>query len=675
MVALAAIALAVPAKLVCSEPLDDPLGIAGSPVELTAFQGGRVSLEGGDGWLNTRGPIHIEELRGKIVLLDFWTYCCINCHHVLPDLAFLEDKYKNELVVIGVHTAKFPAERDTDNIRKKVAEYRIKHPVINDAHQVLWQRFGVSSWPTLVVIDANGNYRGSAPGEGNRAVLDEVIGRLVAEHRARGELNETPLRFFPESEKPQTTGLLFPGKVVADAAGKRLFVSDTGHNRIVITDLTGKVQKLVGNGTEGLKDGSFEKAEFNRPQGMCLVGETLYVADTENHAIRAIDLKLDRVETVAGTGAQSARRRGSGRARSTGLNSPWDLIQIPGTQSLAVAMAGPHQIWRFDLATGTIGVWAGSGTENIQDGTFASADFAQPSGLATDGETLYVADSEVSGVRAITATGRDWDTVHTIVGVNLFGYGDRDGRGPEVRLQHCLGVVFAEGKLYIADTYNNKVKVCEPHIRSVTTFLGSGKAGSTDDPPLFDEPGGLSYAGGTLFVADTNNHLIRTVDLKTRKVSTLAIDVKAPSPEEPRPSFPRPVNVKVAPAKVAPGSKLSVDVSLTLPEGFKLSPDVRMPYLVEEAGTTGLLDLSSPAARGVRLDQPDSRFTIPVMLTKPAEAGQTLDLKVSVGAFFCSNRSSLCTVKSFVWNVPITFVEGAPASVALETPPAVDAAP
>jgi thiol-disulfide isomerase/thioredoxin len=100
-------------------------------VKLASYQQpGRLSLEGGAGWLNTSGPIHLEELRGKVVLLDFWTYCCINCMHVLPDLAFLEDKYKNELVVIGVHTAKFEAEKSTENIRKKVAEYRIKHPVM-----------------------------------------------------------------------------------------------------------------------------------------------------------------------------------------------------------------------------------------------------------------------------------------------------------------------------------------------------------------------------------------------------------------------------------------------------------------------------------------------------------------------------------------------------------------
>ncbi len=182
-------------------------------------QGGTPSLKGGVGWINS-GPISLPELRGKIVLLDFWTFCCINCHHILPDLAKLEEKYKNELVVIGVHTAKFDAERDTENIRRKVREYRIKHPVVNDANQVIWRHFGVQSWPTLVLIDPNGKYLGGLSGEGHYDELDQVIGKLVQQHKARGDLNLTPLKFSAEMERPSNGPLLFPGKVLADQKGQ-----------------------------------------------------------------------------------------------------------------------------------------------------------------------------------------------------------------------------------------------------------------------------------------------------------------------------------------------------------------------------------------------------------------------------------------------------------------------
>ena len=367
-------------------------------------QGGTPSLKGGVGWINS-GPITLPELRGKIVLLDFWTFCCINCHHILPDLAKLEEKYQNELVVIGVHTAKFDAERDTENIRRKVREYRIKHPVVNDANQVIWRHFGVQSWPTLVLLDANGKYLGGLSGEGHYDELDQVIGKLVEMHKAKGDLNLTPLKFSAEMERPSNGPLLFPGKVVADGKGKRLFISDTGHNRIIQTNLEGANPVVIGDGEEGFEDGAFEKSRFNRPQGMYLDGEILYVADTENHAIRAVNLGSRSVATIAGIGTQSPRMQAipfSGPAKSTALSSPWDLIQLPGERALYIAMAGPHQIWKLDLDSLTVGVFAGSGYENILDGPPDTARFAQPSGLATDGENLFVADSEVSGIRAIT---------------------------------------------------------------------------------------------------------------------------------------------------------------------------------------------------------------------------------------------------------------------------------
>ena len=281
---------------------------------------------------------------------------------------------------------------------------------------------------------------------------------------------------------PHQGPLLYPGKVLADRTGNRLFISDTGHNRIVVTDLNGKSPVEIGSGGEGFVDGGYDKARFNRQQGICLAGETLYVADTENHAIRAIDLKSKTVSTISGTGSQAARSpldRYVGAARTSALSSPWDIIQIvPGSPAFYIAMAGPHEIWKLNLKTGKIGVWAGSGYENIEDGDLDIAKFAQPSGLATDGKNLFVADSEVSGVRVITGINTDHPEVGRIVGQGLFKFGDIDGTGADVRLQHCLGLAYGGGKLFIADTYNNKIKVCDPSTLTVKTFAGDGKPGS-----------------------------------------------------------------------------------------------------------------------------------------------------------------------------------------------------
>ncbi|MBI1917008.1 MAG: redoxin domain-containing protein [Planctomycetes bacterium] len=484
-------------------------------------------LEGGVGWLNTAGPLKLKDLRGKFVLLDFWTFCCINCLHTLPDLAKLEKKYGDQLVVVGVHSAKFENEKDSDNIRKAILRYEISHPVVNDAHMRIWRTYlgREGSWPTLVLIDPEGNAVWLGQGEGNYEKVDDLLTRLIKVHRKRKTLNEKPIKFeLARFSENGSSPLFFPGKVLADAASKRLFIADSTHHRIVITDLDGKKIAVAGTGEAGLKDGSFDKARFNDPQGMALKGETLYVADRKNHAIRALDLKKQGVRLIAGNGEQGQDRQGGGDALKIGLNSPWDLF-VSGND-LYIAMAGYHQIWKMDLGKGEAERYAGRGLENIHDGPLTRSLFAQPSGLASDGTTLYVADSEVSGIRAVPMDGKG--EVKTIVGEGLFEFGDNDGTGDQVRLQHALGVAWAEGKLFVADTYNSKIKVIDPDKKSCKTYLG-GEPDGWLAGPLFSEPGGLSYANGKLYVADTNAHRIRVVDLKTKKVSTLNLQgVDAP---------------------------------------------------------------------------------------------------------------------------------------------------
>jgi sugar lactone lactonase YvrE/cytochrome oxidase Cu insertion factor (SCO1/SenC/PrrC family) len=480
-------------------------------------------LEGGVGWLNTAGPIHLKDLRGKIVVLDFWTYCCINCIHTLPDLARLEKKYANELVVIGVHSAKFDTEKGNDNIKKAILRYEIRHPVVNDANMTIWRTYGVNSWPTLFLIDPEGYVVGRGSGEGLYEPLDKRIAELIEIHRKKKTLNERPLKFELAREEGDSP-LFFPGKVLADAAGQRLFIADSTHHRIVITDLDGKKIAIAGTGSPGKADGPFARATFNDPQGMTLDGETLYVADRKNHLIRRLDLKKQTVETVAGTGEQGHDRFEGGPAREVGLNSPWDLLRIG--KKIYVAMAGHHQIWVLDLGKGRIEPYAGDGRENIRDGTLSASRFAQPSGLATDGTWLYVADSEVSAVRAVPL--KPDGKVRTLVGEGLFDFGDVDGPGDKARLQHALGVAYHDGKLYVADTYNSKLKVIDLASREVKTYLG-GDAEGWLTTPTFSEPAGLSYADGKLYVADTNAHRIRVVDLKTRTLSTLKLQgVEAP---------------------------------------------------------------------------------------------------------------------------------------------------
>ncbi len=474
-------------------------------------------LTGGVAWLNTEKPLNLPDLKGRVVLLDFWTLCCINCIHVLPDLAKLEAKYPGVLVVIGVHSPKFENEKNTESIRKAVLRYQVKHPVVNDADHKIWRRYRVNSWPTLMLIDPEGNIYGKLSGEGVYDVLDHHIGKMVKEYKAKKMLREDSID-FKLIQEPEPKSLFFPGKVLADEASKRLFIADSTNNRVVVTSLDGKKIAIAGDGVEGNKDGTFAEARFSDPQGMALDGEILYVADRKNHNIRALDLKAMTVKTVAGIGEQDREARGrSGAALKIGLNSPWDLLLHQG--KVYIAMAGHHQIWTFDPKAERVAPYAGNGREDLGDGPLRESMFAQPSGLATDGKNLFVADSEVSAIRSVPLDGKG--EVKTIVGEGLFEFGDVDGVGAKVRLQHALGVAQYKGMLYVADTYNSKIKLIDPERRTCVTWLG--------DPPgwlkekMFNEPAGISVAGDNLYVADTNNHRVRVVNLKTKEATTLEL--------------------------------------------------------------------------------------------------------------------------------------------------------
>ena len=482
---------------------------------------------GADAWLNTDGgkPLSIKDLKGQVVLLDFWTYCCINCMHVFPDLHYLEQKYKGQpVVVIGVHSGKFDQEKDADHIRQAILRHNITHPVAVDSEYKIWNAYGVSSWPTLIVIDSQGYGVMGWAGEGKRDAIDRKIAELLAEGRANGTLAK-PMQFKAERDSFKSGVLEFPGKVLA--AGNRLFISDTNHNRVLVADLNGKVGQVIGDGTIGLKDGAFAAAQFHQPQGLALSndGKTLDIADTENHALRAAGLERGAVITLAGNGQQARRLPHNSPAKTTELTSPWDLARVG--DKVYIAMAGIHQVWVMDLRQGTIGVFAGTGREAAVDGPNATAGFAQPSGLSTDGRTLYVADSEASSIRTISL-GPD-DQTRTLAGSGeLFGFGLRDGPARQALFQHPLGVALAGGDmLFVADSFNNVIRRIDLGANQVERWLGSGAADpGTEAAPNLYEPGGLCALGNTLYIADTNHHRILAVDIATKKSRVLNVNIE-----------------------------------------------------------------------------------------------------------------------------------------------------
>jgi hypothetical protein len=440
--------------------------------------------------------------------------------HTFPQLRKIERKYGDQVIVVGVHSPKFPAERETANLREAVLRYRIDHPVVNDRDFAVWNQFGGRAWPTLMFIDPQGRVIGKHEGELPFEQFDPLVESMLKEFKERGILNAGAAPIDLEQIREPARTLKFPGKVLA--TGDALYIADTNHHRIVKASLDGGIQRSFGSGEPGLVDGSAERAAFQQPQGMATFGTTLYVADTENHAIRSIDLETGAVATLGGTGEQALAAGAGGPGRSTALSSPWDLALGDGV--LYIAMAGTHQIWSFDLQSGAVAPFAGTGREGLLDGPAGQAWFAQSSGLARAGGHLYVADSEVSAVRDIDLRPR---MVTTIVGEDLFVFGDQDGEGDAVRLQHPLGITAHDGVVFLADSYNHKIKRLEPRRRAVTTWLGSGAAGRADGlrtSASFREPGGVCAGVNGLYIADTNNHRIAVADWATGTVRTLIGD-------------------------------------------------------------------------------------------------------------------------------------------------------
>ncbi len=603
-------------------------------------------------WLNTERPLTLEQLKGKVVVLDFWTYGCINCMHVIPDLKRLEAEYPDELVVIGVHSAKFENEGDTDNIRRVILRYELVHPVVNDREFIVWRTWGAQAWPTLVIIDPAGNVVGGHSGEGVYPLFKPVIESLVNEFDAQGLVDRTPLKLKLEKEGLPETVLSFPGKVLADEAGGRLFIADTNHNRIVVAEIdSGEVLSVIGGGQVGFEDGDYQTSAFADPQGMALSedGGTLYVADTENHAIRQVDLESQTVTTLAGTGQQARQYppRG-GQVPSVDLNSPWDL-ELDG-QRLYVAMAGSHQLWVVDLASGALEPFAGSGREGTKDERLANAELAQPSGLALDGDgRLYFADSESSSVRW-AETDPNAGKVATLVGsgASLFDFGDVDGVGNEARLQHPLGVVYYDGALYVADTYNSKIKRADPETREIETYLGSEHGWRDGTDPLFYEPGGIDAASGKLYVADTNNHTVRVVDLDSQEASTLVLKgIERFMPSADDKNFAGQV-VRLDPARLAAGpGRLRLDVQI--PAGYKVN-DLAPSSMAWEVDN-GVVVLPPDANRS----EVAPEFPLEMEATfNPGEGVLTGDLTI----FYCEAESqSICLIEQVRLEAPLTVEE------------------
>ncbi|EFL33492.1 NHL repeat containing protein [Streptomyces viridochromogenes DSM 40736] len=575
-------------------------------------------LTGKGGWLNTGGQQYtLADLRGRIVVLDFWTFCCVNCLHVLDELRELEEKHRDTVVVIGVHSPKFVHEADHRAVVDAVERYGVEHPVLDDPELATWKQYAVRAWPTLVVIDPEGYVVAQHAGEGHVHAIERLVEELEAEHTAKGTLRRGDGPYV--APEPEPTVLRFPGKALLLPSGNFLVSDTTRHQLVELAGDGESVVRRIGSGARGFADGSADEAAFNEPQGLTLLDDgSVVVADTVNHALRRLDLATGEVTTLAGTGRQWWQGSPtSGPAREVDLSSPWDVAWWQ--DKVWIAMAGVHQLWAYDPADGTVAVTAGTTNEGLVDGPGGEAWFAQPSGLAAAPDRLWLADSETSALRWVEPDG----SVHTAVGTGLFDFGHRDGAAGQALLQHPLGVTaLPDGSVAVSDTYNHALRRYDPATGEVTTL-------ATD----LREPSDAVLVGEDIVVVESARHRLTRLRLPEEavKVPEVAHRTQREATE------------------VAPG-RLRLDVIFQAPAGQKLD---------ERYGPSTRLLVSSTPPELLRGGEGAGTDLSRALELDPAVPEGVLH--VSAMAASCDddpdNEYPACHVHQQDWGVPVRLTE------------------
>ncbi|WP_180686120.1 NHL domain-containing thioredoxin family protein [Streptomyces gossypiisoli] len=575
-------------------------------------------LVGRGGWINTGGEeLGLGKLRGRIIIVDFWTFCCVNCLHVLDELRELEEKHRDTVVVIGVHSPKFVHEADHAAVVDAVERYGVEHPVLDDPELGTWKQYAVRAWPTLVVIDPEGYVVAQHAGEGHVHAIERLVTELEAEHAAKGTLRRGDGPYV--APEPEPTVLRFPGKALLLPGGTFLVSDTTRHQLVELAEDGESVVRRIGSGARGFADGAAEAASFNEPQGLALLDDgSVVVADTVNHALRRLDLTSGEVTTLAGTGRQWMQGDPtSGPGREVNLSSPWDVALFDGR--VWIAMAGVHQLWAYDPADGTVSVAAGTTNEGLVDGPAADAWFAQPSGLAATPERLWLADSETSALRWVDLDG----TVHTAVGTGLFDFGHRDGPADQALFQHPLGVTaLPDGSVAVSDTYNHALRRYDPATGEVTTL-------ATD----VREPSDAVLVGDDIVVVESARHRLTRLRLPEEAVRVEAVAHRT----------------QRAATEVAPG-RLQLDVIFQAPAGQKL--DTRY------GPSTRLLVSSTPPELLTHGEGAGTDLSRALELNPAVPEGV---LHVSAMAASCdddpANEYPACHVHQQDWGVPVRLTD------------------
>jgi thiol-disulfide isomerase/thioredoxin len=586
----------------------------------------------GDTWLGTAGRrLSLHDFRGRFLLLDFWTLCCVNCHHVLAELRPIESEFADALTVVGIHSPKFEFEKDSNSVLSAVHRHGIDHPILNDPEMATWSSYNVRAWPTLILVDPEGEIVGTWSGEGHGHAISATLTDLIPQYAANGSLIRGKGLFA--AEEPLAGTYLQPGKIET-LDSERILVSDSGHHSLAISLVTAPNQPLqrIGTGKRGFTDGSFNQAQFNEPYGTVVlptdiadkVGYRVVVADTVNHALRGLDLIEGTVTTIAGTGQQwRPGEPTSGNALATNLTTPWDVAWF--NNLVYIAMAGDHRIWTFDPIAQTVNVVAGTTHEGLVDGPASEAWFAQPSALAVTSDSLWIADSETSALRQIKH-----DNVITAIGTGLFDFGHIDGSGDSARLQHPLGLaVHPDGSIYIADTYNGAIRRFDPKTNNVSTVARD-----------------LAEPSDICFSADGNSILV--VEAASGDITTIPVGqsttVAGQTMRTVRPEI-----------DIAAGS-VTVQVTFTPPPGEKID---------DRYGPSTQLSISASPAHLILSGQGTSSDLVRTVTINPDVKSGVLHVAAKGASCDADSEHGACHMHQQDWGVPVRITKSGTASIEL----------
>ena len=591
-------------------------------------------------WLNVSEPLKASNLEDRVILLDFWTYACVNCMHMIPEIKKLEEEFGSKLTVIGVHSGKFDNEKNVEGIRNAIVKYDISHPVVNDSKFNIWNNFKVKSWPTLILIGPNGQIKGTYVGEGTSQQIREDVTKLVKKYRY--SLNRDPLPIVPEKNKIVGHVLSFPSKLeyVKDFESKgiaktpAILISNSGKNTIIVSSLSGDILLEIGSGKKGLTDGTIGSASFNNPHGLLYKNSVIYVADTGNHALRKIDLKKNEVSTIAGSGARGQILLESKTAKESDLASPWDLEFFPDKNNIIIANSGTHQLLKYDITKEAISPFAGNGVEGIIDGSYPKNNLAQPSAINIFSEKLYFIDSETSSLRVADKNG----LVKTLIGSDLFKFGHKNGPAKEALMQHPVGLAVDDTGIYIADTHNSIIRKYDVSQATISDYSGSGKKNSDIGSNLknvsYNEPEDIVAVLDKFYIADTNNNRILVINRNSGDVSVL--DVMPPLKLQKQGMLEYLPNLNNLPDKTVK-SDVNISLLMRLPDGWKINE--------EGPSFINLLEISKNEAILIASYDWNSVKTGEIKLPK-LDDGKNYYLQGTI--YYCQNkRGSICLINSY----------------------------